>query len=126
MEITYTFSLELFISIIYYCEIFHSIIVPKGNTLLDLHHLKIFLTTGEIQYFTLTARRIPMTQPGLRKPIQTPEQFLGNHLFELNGQRIELIDSGNGLIPLACHMVKFSLAFSKHLDPFGVKCSSSR
>lgn len=59
-----------------------------------LNSLKVFINLVEVQSFTLTARKLGMTQPGVSQHVRALENYFGGDLLSRFGKKFELTPRG--------------------------------
>lgn len=74
--------------------------------MLDFESLHIFQIAAETGNFTMTARRLHISQPAVSQHIQNLEQYLSVQLFERNGRRVTLSPAGEALLPLVNDLLR--------------------
>lgn len=80
------------------------------------YQLQIFLIAAETLNFSLTAKRLHMSQPSVTQHIQLLETHFDTSLFIRSGRKLALSDSGLALIPMARQMVDLSLRTDEVID----------
>jgi DNA-binding transcriptional LysR family regulator len=80
----------------------------RGDLMLDVHQLNVFLVAAEALSFTQAAKRLHMTQPSVSQHIQSLESLFGTQLFIRSGRNLILTDGGLALVPLAREAVALS------------------
>lgn len=58
--------------------------------ILNLYHLRYFVTLAQLEHYGKTAEKLKITQPGLSHAIASLEEELGVRLFEKDGRNIVL------------------------------------
>lgn len=66
---------------------------------MNLRKLRIFQAVAKHGNFTRAAEEVHTTQPAITQNIRGLEQFLGVHVFERLGRRIDLTPAGQALLP---------------------------
>jgi DNA-binding transcriptional LysR family regulator len=89
--------------------VFCAIIHKKGEIMLDVHQLNVFVVAAQALSFTQAAQELHMTQPSVSQHIQGLERHFDTQLFFRNGRNLELTDSGLALLPLAKEAVVLSM-----------------
>jgi DNA-binding transcriptional LysR family regulator len=69
--------------------------------MMELRHLRYFVTTAEAGTVSGAAERLHLTQPGLSRQLRQLERDLGVALFDRSGGRLALSTTGRGLLPQA-------------------------
>src|SRR6266568_3135921 len=73
---------------------------------MTLKQLEAFYLAATLGSFSLAAQRAHVTQSSLSKRIAELETFLDTELFDRSGQRAQLTEAGNRLLPTAAQMLK--------------------
>ncbi len=79
-------------------------------------YFRTFITLVETGSFTLTARRLEMTQPGVSQHVSKLEQYLGKSLLERHGRRFTLTESGRRAYDYALRLFAEHEQFRHSLD----------
>jgi len=66
----------------------------RREALVNLHHLRVFLTVAEHEHITRASEELVLSQPAVTKIIQHLEQETGLELIERRGRRIVLTQAG--------------------------------
>jgi len=84
--------------------------------MLNLHQLSVFVTAAETLNFTVTARRMHMTQSSVSQIIKTLESQLEVALFKRNARKVTLTDAGAVLLPMARDIVEGSIRAAERME----------
>ncbi|WP_373182723.1 LysR family transcriptional regulator [Halomonas campaniensis] len=79
-------------------------------------YFRTFITLVETGSFTLTARRLEMTQPGVSQHVRKLEQYLDKPLLERNGRRFTLTEAGRRAYDYALKLFAEHEQFRHSLD----------
>ena len=63
--------------------------------LVELRHLRYFVTIGELLNFTKAAQKLRVAQPALSRQIRDLEDELGVKLFDRTQRAVKLTEAGN-------------------------------
>ncbi len=69
----------------------------KKGDMVNLYHLRVFLTVAEYEHITRASEELILSQPAVTKIIQHLEQEIGLELIERHGRRIVLTQTGRVL-----------------------------
>ena len=69
--------------------------------MLELTHLKVFVTAAQAGSFSRAAEQLHLSQSGVSQNIQALEKTLGVQLFLRQGRAVQLSEAGQALLPLA-------------------------
>ena len=100
----------------------------EGGHMLNNQWLNTFKTLIDVGHFTLTAKALNMTQPGVSQHVKKLEEACGCDLIKRVKKSFELTDKGRLVYEYATSLVarEFSLLESlKFDDPYRGKCSFS-
>ena len=84
--------------------------------MLNLHQLSVFVTAAETLNFTVTARRMHMTQSSVSQIIKTLEGQLEVDLFKRKARKVTLTDAGAVLLPMARDIVEGSIRAAERME----------
>ena len=84
--------------------------------MLNVHQLNVFLIAADTLNFTLTAKRLHLTQSSVSQHIKSLEVQLGVELFARKGRSLEITDAGAVLLPLARDIVNGSIRASEQME----------
>jgi len=84
--------------------------------MLNVHQLNVFLIAAETLNFTLTAKRLHLTQSSVSQHIKSLEVQLGVDLFARKGRSLEITDAGAVLLPLARDIVNGSIRAAEQME----------
>lgn len=84
--------------------------------MLNVHQLNVFLIAAETLNFTLTAKRLHLTQSSVSQHIKSLEVQLGVELFSRKGRSLEITDAGAVLLPLARDIVNGSIRAAEQME----------
>lgn len=75
--------------------------LPRESILVNISHLRTFITVVDAGSFSEAARLLGLSQPAVTMQIQNLEQRVGQALLDRRYRRIELTEAGQILIPYA-------------------------
>ena len=84
--------------------------------MLNIHQLNVFITAAETLNFTVTAKRLHLTQSGVSQTIKALESQLEVSLFERKARTIKMTDAGNVLLPMAREIVQGSIQAAERME----------
>ncbi len=84
--------------------------------MLNVHQLNVFVTAAETLNFTVTAKRLHLTQSSVSQIIKTLEQQLEVELFKRKARTLKLTDAGNVLLPMAREIVESSIRATERME----------
>ena len=84
--------------------------------MLNIHQLNVFITAAETLNFTVTAKRLHLTQSSVSQIIKTLENQLGVELFKRKARTIKITDAGNLLLPMARDIVEGSIRAAEQME----------
>ena len=84
--------------------------------MLNIHQLNVFITAAETLNFTVTAKRLHLTQSSVSQIIKTLESQLDVELFNRKARTIKLTDAGNLLLPMAREIVEGSIRAAERME----------
>lgn len=70
----------------------------KGEFLMNLYHLRYFVTLAHLEHYTKAAEILAITQPSLSHAISSLEKELGVKLFEKDGRNVVLTKCGQAFL----------------------------
>ncbi len=76
--------------------------------MLDWHELQVFVVAAELENFSAAAQELNLSQPAVTQRIRALEQRLGVSLFERQGRRVYLSETGAFLLPMAKDLLRRS------------------
>ena len=82
--------------------------------MLELRHLRYFVTVAETLSFARAAERLHLSQPPLSRQIQALEQELGAALFVRSKRSVRLSAAGAALLPEARRLLEQAEALREH------------
>lgn len=89
--------------------------------MVDLHHLRTFVTVAELQHLTQAAERLHISQPAASAHIKSLEQELGIELFNRGSGGLTLTTAGSELVDVAREiLIKSAMLRSKALEMRGI------
>jgi DNA-binding transcriptional LysR family regulator len=84
--------------------------------MLNVHQLNVFVTAAETLNFTLTAKKLHLTQSSVSQHIKSLENQLGIELFFRKGRTLEITEAGEVLLPMARDIVEGSIRASEQME----------
>ena len=84
--------------------------------MLNIHQLNVFITAAETLNFTVTAKRLHLTQSSVSQIIKTLESQLEVELFKRKARTIKITDAGNLLLPMAREIVEGSIRAAERME----------
>ena len=84
--------------------------------MLNIHQLNVFITAAETLNFTVTAKRLHLTQSSVSQIIKTLENQLGVELFQRKTRTLKITDAGNLLLPMAREIVEGSIRAAERME----------
>jgi len=84
--------------------------------MLNVHQLNVFVTAAETLNFTVTAKRLHLTQSSVSQIIKTLEGQLEVELFTRKARTLKLTDAGNLLLPMAREIVEGSIRAAERME----------
>ncbi|MHC4538834.1 MAG: LysR substrate-binding domain-containing protein [Planctomycetota bacterium] len=84
--------------------------------MLNVHQLNVFVTAAETLNFTLTAKRLHLTQSSVSQIIKTLENQLGVDLFVRKARTLKITDAGEVLLPMAREVVEGSIRATERME----------
>jgi DNA-binding transcriptional LysR family regulator len=84
--------------------------------MLNIHQLNVFIIAAETLNFTVTAKRLHLTQSSVSQIIKTLENQLGVELFKRKARTIKITDAGNLLLPMAREIVEGSIRAAEQME----------
>jgi DNA-binding transcriptional LysR family regulator len=85
-------------------------------TLVELHHLQLFVKVAATGSFSRAATLIGSTQSSVSKRMAELEQECGHRLFERNGRGVSLNEAGRWLLPRAESLVTEATGLAANLS----------
>jgi DNA-binding transcriptional LysR family regulator len=76
------------------------------NELLELRHLRYFVTVAEELHFSRAAKRLHIAQPPLSQQIRKLEQYIGHPLFTRNSRTVTLTQAGEALLERSRYLLR--------------------
>ena len=86
------------------------------TSVLNLNQLRIFHVTASLLSFTLAAKQLNLTQPGISKHIKDLESFFGTKLFSRHGKKVSLTQAGELLYRTTGTVFKQLMDAKTHID----------
>lgn len=96
----------------------------KGEIVMNLYHLKYFVTLAHLEHYTKAAEQLSITQPSLSHAIASLEKEINIRLFEKEGRNVVLTRAGKNFltdIEKALALIDESIN-SIHLSEIGEGC----
>ncbi|MHC4326286.1 MAG: LysR substrate-binding domain-containing protein [Planctomycetota bacterium] len=84
--------------------------------MLNIHQLNVFITAAETLNFTVTAKRLHLTQSSVSQIIKTLENQLDVELFKRKARTLKITDAGNLLLPMAREIVEGSIRAAERME----------
>ncbi len=84
--------------------------------MLNVHQLNVFVTAAETLNFTVTAKRLHLTQSSVSQIIKTLESQLEVDLFKRKARTLTLTDAGVVLLPMARDIVEGSIRAAERME----------
>jgi len=84
--------------------------------MLNVHQLNVFVTAAETLNFTVTAKRLHLTQSSVSQIIKTLESQLEVELFKRKARTITLTEAGVVLLPMARDVVEGSIRAAERME----------
>ena len=84
--------------------------------MLNIHQLNVFIKAAETLNFTVTAKRLHLTQSSVSQIIKTLENQLGADLFKRKARTLKITDAGNLLLPMAREIVEGSIRAAERME----------
>lgn len=84
--------------------------------MLNIHQLNVFITAAETLNFTVTAKRLHLTQSSVSQIIKTLESQLEIALFTRKARTLKITDAGNLLLPMAREIVEGSIRAAERME----------
>jgi len=84
--------------------------------MLSVHQLSVFVTAAETLNFTVTAKRLHLTQSSVSQTIKALESQLEVELFERKARTLKITDAGNVLLPMAREIVQDSIRATERME----------
>lgn len=84
--------------------------------MLNVHQLNVFVTAAETLNFTVTAKRLHLTQSSVSQIIKTLESQLEVDLFKRKARTLTLADAGVVLLPMAREIVEGSIRAAERME----------
>jgi DNA-binding transcriptional LysR family regulator len=84
--------------------------------MLNIHQLNVFITAAETLNFTVTAKRLHLTQSSVSQIIKALEDQLDVQLFKRKARTITITDAGNMLLPMAREIVEGSIRAAERME----------
>ena len=72
----------------------------ERGSLMNLYHLRYFVTLAHLEHYTKAAEILSITQPSLSHAISSLEKELGVKLFEKDGRNVVLTKCGQAFLGL--------------------------
>lgn len=84
--------------------------------MLNIHQLNVFITATETLNFTVTAKRLHLTQSSVSQIIKALENQLGVELFKRKARTLKITDAGNLLLPMAREIVEGAIRAAERME----------
>lgn len=84
--------------------------------MLNVHQLNVFVMAAETLNFTVTAKRLHLTQSSVSQIIKTLESQLEVDLFKRKARTLALTDAGAVLLPMAREIVEGSIRAAERME----------
>ncbi|MHC4207549.1 MAG: LysR substrate-binding domain-containing protein [Planctomycetota bacterium] len=84
--------------------------------MLNIHQLNVFITAAETMNFTVTAKRLHLTQSSVSQIIKALEGQLDVELFKRKARTLTITDAGNMLLPMAREIVEGSIRAAERME----------
>jgi len=84
--------------------------------MLNIHQLNVFIKAAETLNFTVTAKRLHLTQSSVSQIIKTLENQLEVDLFKRKARKLKITDAGNLLLPMAREIVEGSIRAAERME----------
>lgn len=88
----------------------------RGQIVLDVYELNVFLMAAETENFSEAARQLNLTQPAVSMQIRALERKLGVDLFHRAGRSLALTEQGRALMPLSRDMVNRAIRIEEEIE----------
>ncbi len=84
--------------------------------MLNIHQLNVFITAAETLNFTVTAKRLHLTQSSVSQIIKALESQLDVELFKRKARTLTITDAGSMLLPMAREIVEGSIRAAERME----------
>jgi len=84
--------------------------------MLNIHQLNVFITAAETLNFTVTAKRLHLTQSSVSQIIKALESQLDVELFKRKARTLTITDAGIMLLPMAREIVEGSIRAAEQME----------
>ena len=84
--------------------------------MLNVHQLNVFVTAAETLNFTVTAKRLHLTQSSVSQIIKNLETQLEVNLFKRKARTLSITDAGTVLLPMAREIVEGSIRATERME----------